>query len=41
VRLNDGMLQQVTVLEMPESGGSLVCVHGTFPAGKRAVAQLY
>ena len=30
VRLNPHLLEQVTVLEMPESGGDLVCIHGSF-----------
>jgi len=30
VRLNANHLEQVTVLEMPESGGDLVCIHGSF-----------
>ncbi len=32
VRLNTRHLEQVTVLEMPESGGDLVCIHGSFGA---------
>ena len=32
VRLNTHHLEQVTVLEMPESGGDLVCIHGSFGA---------
>lgn len=34
VRLNPHFLEDVTVLEMVESGGDLVCVHGSFGAGK-------
>jgi hypothetical protein len=34
VRLNRHMLEGVTVLEMPETGGELVCIHGTFGAAK-------
>lgn len=30
VRLNPHHLEQVIVLEMPESGGELVCIHGDF-----------
>jgi hypothetical protein len=30
VRLNSNHLEQVTVLEMPEIGGGLVCIHGSF-----------
>jgi hypothetical protein len=30
VRLNINHLDRVTVLEMPESGGDLQCIHGTF-----------
>lgn len=30
VRLNSNHLEQVTVLEMPESGGRLICIHGNF-----------
>jgi hypothetical protein len=30
VRLNTHHLEKVTVLEMPESGGDLVCIHGSF-----------
>lgn len=32
VRLNINHLEQVTVLEMTESGGDLVCIHGSFGA---------
>jgi hypothetical protein len=32
VRLNIHHLEQITVLEMPESGGDLVCIHGSFGA---------
>jgi hypothetical protein len=32
VRLNTHHLEEVTVLEMPESGGDLVCIHGSFGA---------
>ena len=28
VRLNKHLLEGITVLEMPESGGDLVCIHG-------------
>ncbi len=31
VRLNTNRLEQVTVLEMLESGGDLDCIHGVFP----------
>jgi hypothetical protein len=31
-RLNANYLESVTVLEMPEDGGALTCVHGRFPA---------
>jgi hypothetical protein len=34
VRLNPNFLEQVTVLEMPEDGGDLACIHGTFGAAK-------
>lgn len=34
VRLNANFLEGVTVVEMPETGGELVCVHGTFGATK-------
>lgn len=34
VRLNPNFLEQVTVLEMPEGGGDLVCIHGSFGSGK-------
>jgi hypothetical protein len=30
VRLNPTFLQQITVLELPESGGDPICIHGTF-----------
>ena len=30
VRLNRHLLEQVSVLEMPEGGGDLVCIHGDF-----------
>ena len=30
VRLNNHLLDQVDVLEMPEGGGELVCIHGSF-----------
>lgn len=30
VRLNSHLLDQVTVLEMQEDGGELVCIHGSF-----------
>lgn len=30
VRLNINHLDRVTVLEMPEAGGDLVCIHGHF-----------
>jgi hypothetical protein len=30
VRLNMRHLEGVTVLELPESGGDLVCIHGSF-----------
>jgi hypothetical protein len=30
VRLNLHLLEHVTVLEMPENGGDLVCIHGSF-----------
>lgn len=33
VRLNANFLDQITVLEMPESGGDLVCIHGSFQVG--------
>jgi hypothetical protein len=33
VRLNGHHLEQVGVLEMPETGGPLVCIHGDFPLG--------
>jgi len=32
VRLNTHHLEQVTVLELPESGGDLVCIHGSLGA---------
>jgi hypothetical protein len=32
VRLNPDFLEHVTILEMPETGGELVCIHGTFSA---------
>lgn len=32
VRLNANHLEGVTVLEMPEDGCGLICVHGRFPA---------
>jgi hypothetical protein len=31
VRLNPGVLDGVTVLEVPEDGGDPVCIHGTLP----------
>jgi hypothetical protein len=34
VRPNASFLEQVTVLEMPESGGELVRIHGSFGAAK-------
>jgi hypothetical protein len=37
-RLNAHHLRQVTVLEMHEAGGELVCIHGSFPTDpKQAV----
>jgi hypothetical protein len=30
VRLNTHHLERVTVLEMLESGGDLICIHGSF-----------
>lgn len=30
VRLNPNFLERITVLEMPEAGGELVCIHGDF-----------
>lgn len=30
VRRNRHMLNRITVLEMPEAGGELACIHGTF-----------
>lgn len=35
VRLNINHLERVSVLEMPESGGELVCIHGNFGAKPR------
>ncbi len=39
VRLNPNFLEQVTVLEMPEDGGDLACIHGTFGAAKAIVGN--
>lgn len=39
VRLNRHLLDSVTVLEMPESGGDLVCIYGSFHAGEAKGAQ--
>jgi len=30
VRLNPNFLEGITVLEMPETGGELICIHGSF-----------
>ena len=35
VRLNAHHLRHVTVLEMHEGGGKLVCLHGSFPTDPR------
>ena len=32
--MNANFLERVTVLEMPETGGELVCIHGSFGAAK-------
>jgi hypothetical protein len=32
VRLNPNFLDKITVLEMPEAGGELVCIHGSLNA---------
>lgn len=34
VRLNPNFLEHVTVLEMPEGGGDLACIHGSVGAAK-------
>ena len=39
VRLNLHHLEQVTVLEMPEGGGDLVCIHGDFDPGRIGAQQ--
>lgn len=39
VRLNPHHLEQVIVLEMPESGGELVCIHGDFDPARFGVQQ--
>ncbi len=38
VRLNRHLLERVTVLEMREDGGDLVCVHGSFGAASAVSA---
>ena len=39
VRLNPHLLEQVSVLEMPESGGDLVCIHGDFDPARVGAQQ--
>lgn len=39
VRLNPNFLDKITVLEMPEAGGELVCIHGSFRVPKAAEGQ--
>jgi hypothetical protein len=39
VRLNPNFLDRITVLEMPETGGELVCIHGSFGVPKAAEGQ--
>ena len=39
VRLNPNFLEHITVLEMPETGGELVCLHGSFSLPKAAEGQ--
>ena len=39
VRLNSHHLEQVTVLEMPESGGELECIHGDFDPAQFGAQQ--
>jgi len=39
VRLNPNFLDRITVLEMPETGGELVCIYGSFGATKALEGQ--
>jgi hypothetical protein len=39
VRLNPNFVDRITVLEMPETGGELVCLHGSFRALTAVEAQ--
>jgi hypothetical protein len=39
VRLNPSFLEHITVLEMPEAGGELVCIHGDSKATKVVATQ--
>jgi hypothetical protein len=39
VRLNPNFLDRITVLEMPETGGELVCIHGSFGETKALEGQ--
>jgi hypothetical protein len=39
VRLNPNFIENIIVLEMPETGGALTCIHGSFTAPKAPEAQ--
>jgi hypothetical protein len=38
VRLNPNFLEHVTVLEMPEDGGDLACIHGSSESAEARLA---
>jgi len=40
VRLNPNFLEHITVLEMPETGGELVCIYGIFRVPTAIAEQL-
>ena len=39
VRLNANFIENIVILEMPEDGGSLVCIHGNFTTEKARAEQ--